>query len=119
MVTGEFVDVHKGTWKGRRSDLDVVVKSLKSNAPQEEKIKLLQEAVIMGQFHHPNILQFYGVVNKEATVSASTVIITSIPRTEVYMCLNCNLIYISIIYGGPEGALTSSLFSINHIYIAL
>ena len=69
MVTGEFVDVHKGAWKGKKSDLDIVVKSLKSNAPQEEKIKLLQEAVIMGQFHHPNILQFYGVVNEGATVS--------------------------------------------------
>ena len=69
MVRGEFVDVHKGAWKGRKNDLDVVVKTLKSNAPQEEKIKLLQEAAIMGQFHHPNILQFYGVVNEDATVS--------------------------------------------------
>ena len=72
MVTGEFVDVHKGAWKGRKSDLDIVVKMLKNDAPQEEKIKLLQEAVIMGQFHHPNILQFYGVVNEDATVSTCT-----------------------------------------------
>ena len=73
LVAGEFVDIHKGAWKGRRSDLDIVVKSLKSNAPQEEKIKLLQEAAIMGQFHHPNILQFYGVVNEEPTLSTSTI----------------------------------------------
>ena len=58
-----------------------MVKSLKSNAPQEEKIKLLQEAAIMGQFHHPNILQFYGVVNEEPTVSIST---SRIIMTEVY-----------------------------------
>ena len=69
-MRGEFVDVHKGAWKGREKDLDIVVKSLKSNSPQEEKIKLLQEAIIMGQFHHPNILQFYGVVNEGGTVSA-------------------------------------------------
>ena len=81
LAAGEFVDVHKGAWKGRKSDLDIVVKSLKSNAPQEEKIKLLQEAAIMGQFHHPNILQFYGVVNEEPTVSIST---SRIIMTEVY-----------------------------------
>jgi hypothetical protein len=72
LVAGEFVDVHKGAWKGRKTDLDIVVKSLKGNAPQEERMKLLQEAAIMGQFHHPNILQFYGVVNEEVTVSEST-----------------------------------------------
>ena len=75
MVSGGFVEVHKGAWKGKKSDLNVVVKSLKRNAPQEEKIRLLQEAVIMGQFHHPNVLQFYGMVNEEATVSTAIIII--------------------------------------------
>lgn len=65
---GNFVKVHRGLWKGKRKDLDVVVKSLESDATQDEKIKLLQEAVIMGQFHHPNILQLYGIINEEKTV---------------------------------------------------
>ena len=78
MASGGFVEVHKGAWKGKKRDLDIVVKSLKRNAPQEEKIKLLQEAAIMDQFHHPNILQFYGVVNEEATVSTAIIIRTNL-----------------------------------------
>ena len=38
------------------------MKSLTHKFNQSEKIKLLQEAAIMGQFHHPNVLQLYGVV---------------------------------------------------------
>lgn len=29
---------------------------------ENDKINFLQEAAIMGQFHHPNIVQLYGVV---------------------------------------------------------
>ena len=68
ILKGNFVKVHRGLWKGKRKDLDVVVKSLESDATQDEKIKLLQEAAIMGQFHHPNILQLYGIINEEKTV---------------------------------------------------
>ncbi len=38
------------------------MKSLTPNAAEGERVKLLREAAIMGQFHHPNILQLYGVV---------------------------------------------------------
>ena len=69
ITKGDFVGVNRGTWKGKEKDLNVVVKSLVSGAPQEEKIKLLQEAVVTGQFHHPNILQLYGIVNEYNTVS--------------------------------------------------
>ena len=68
ILKGNFVEVHRGLWKGKKKDLDVVVKSLECDATQDEKIKLLQEAVIMGQFHHPNILQLYGIINEEKTV---------------------------------------------------
>lgn len=70
MIKGDFVDTHKGLWKGKGKDLDIIVKSLSIDAAQDEKIKLLQEATIMGQFHHPNIIQFYGVVNEEKVVRA-------------------------------------------------
>ena len=70
-MKGEFADVSKGVWKGKGKDLNVVVKSLASDrAAQDGKLKLLQEAAIMGQFHHPNILQFYGIVNEDNTVSS-------------------------------------------------
>ena len=41
---------------------EVAMKSITHKFNQSEKIKLLQEAAIMGQFHHPNVLQLYGVV---------------------------------------------------------
>ena len=69
ITKGDFVDVNKAIWKGKERDLDILVKSLVEGAPQDEKIKLLQEAVVMGQFHHPNILQFYGIVDEDSTVS--------------------------------------------------
>ena len=72
-MKGDFVVVRKGVWKGKSKDLNVVVKSLVSSAAQDGKLKLLQEAVIMGQFHHPNILQFYGIVNEDDTVSPCTI----------------------------------------------
>ena len=42
--------------------MDAAIKTLKDNASEEEEVKFLQEAAIMGQFHHPNIVKLYGVV---------------------------------------------------------
>ena len=39
----------------------VAVKTLKSES-KENKVKFLQEAAIMGQFSHRNVLVMYGVV---------------------------------------------------------
>lgn len=66
------MEISRGVWKGKGKDLEVVAKSLMSGGPQDERVKLLQEAVIMGQFHHPNILQFFGVVKEENRVSLAT-----------------------------------------------
>ena len=41
---------------------EVAVKSMESEANKEERIKFLQEAVIMGQFKHPNIIRIIGFV---------------------------------------------------------
>ena len=38
------------------------MKLLKSGSTEEERVKFLQEAAIMGQFMHPNILKLHGVV---------------------------------------------------------
>ena len=40
---------------------DVAVKCLKGEASEEERIIFLQEAVTMGQFEHPNVLQMLGL----------------------------------------------------------
>ena len=42
--------------------MEVAVKSIKQTASDEMRVKFLQEAAIMGQFKHPNILQVLGIV---------------------------------------------------------
>ena len=37
--------------------------------PEEEKVRFLQEAAIMGQFSQPNVVKLYGVVTVEEPVS--------------------------------------------------
>ena len=59
---GEFGGVFKGEWTSPAKTLAVALKTLKSSASDEERVKLLQEAAIMGQFNHPHIVRLYGVV---------------------------------------------------------
>ena len=46
--------------------IEVAVKVLKD---ESEKVKLLKEAAIMGQFAHPNIVQLYGLTTITEPVS--------------------------------------------------
>lgn len=60
---GQFSIVNRGIWHDSTGMIyEVAVKSLAPGSPEEEQIKFLQEAAIMGQFSHPNVLQLYGVV---------------------------------------------------------
>ena len=47
--------------KDSKRPVVVAVKTLKSES-KENKVKFLQEAAIMGQFSHRNVLVMYGVV---------------------------------------------------------
>ena len=50
--------------------LNVAVKTLHSKASEGDTVRFLQEAAIMGQFKHPNVVRLYGVVtDKEYSVS--------------------------------------------------
>ena len=60
--SGQFGTVTKGIWQHSELELEVAVKLLKSESTEEERVMFLQEAAIMGQFNHPNILKIYGVV---------------------------------------------------------
>ena len=40
----------------------MAVKSLENQTSDEDKIKFLQEAAIMGQFNHPYIIKIYGLL---------------------------------------------------------
>ena len=63
--SGQFGTVAKGKWQSK----DVAIKSLKDDALEEDKVKFLQEAAIMGQFYHPNIVKLHGVVTIGEPVS--------------------------------------------------
>ena len=44
------------------------VKTLKDNFSSDDKRKFLQEAAIMGQFKHRNVVEIYGVVEEGGPV---------------------------------------------------
>ena len=47
----------------------MAVKTLKEGSKEEDRVKFLQEAAIMGQFKHPNVVTMYGVVKEREPVS--------------------------------------------------
>ena len=59
---GQFGSVSKGVWHSLDGDYDVAVKMLKREATEDDQVKLLQEAAIMGQFAHKNVVKLHGVV---------------------------------------------------------
>ena len=46
-------------------EVEVAVKSMEDGASEEERVKFLQEAAIMGQFKHPNIVKIIGVITDQ------------------------------------------------------
>ena len=67
--SGEFGEVHKGLWSISGATKELAVKTMKVELPEEEKVRFLQEAAIMGQFSHPNVVKLYGVVTVGEPVS--------------------------------------------------
>ena len=56
-------------WKRQGTrPVDVALKSL-TKTSEEDKVKFLQEAAIMAQFRHPNVVMLYGVIVKGNPVS--------------------------------------------------
>ena len=69
---GQFSIVRKGIWKRNHKAsfiLEVAAKTLKSGSGERDKVKFLQEAAIMAQFKHPNVITLYGVVSTGGIVS--------------------------------------------------
>lgn len=66
--SGHFGTVSKGLWCCGEDAKEVAVKTVKTTTEQE-RIKLLQEAAIMGQFAHNNVIRLHGVVTVGEPVS--------------------------------------------------
>ena len=43
-------------------EIEVAIKILNSDASDKDKLKIIQEAAIMCQFDHENVIKLYGVV---------------------------------------------------------
>lgn len=68
--SGNFGCVVKCVYnKSSSTKLEAAAKTLKEKYATMDKIKFLQEAAIMGQFHHNNIVQLYGVIVEGTPVS--------------------------------------------------
>ena len=68
--SGQFGSVEHGVWKRHGANpLDVALKSLNNESSEEDKVKFLQEAAIMGQFRHPNVISLHGVMTRGKPVS--------------------------------------------------
>ena len=49
--------------------MEVAVKTMQNDACEEDRIKFLQEAAIMGQFNNPYVVKLYGVITSSCPVS--------------------------------------------------
>ena len=67
--SGQFGTVNKGIWQSPAGAVEVAVKTLQSSALQEDGVKFLQEAAIMGQFKHSNVVELLGVITVGEPVS--------------------------------------------------
>jgi len=55
--------VKRAVWSpATPTGVEVAVKSLEGSLTEEERVKFLQEAAIMGQFKHPNVIRIFGVI---------------------------------------------------------
>jgi serine/threonine protein kinase len=61
--------VYKGVMDSGNGEVDVAVKTLKEGSGEEDRVKFLQEAAIMGQFKHHNVVTIYGVITEGEPVS--------------------------------------------------
>ena len=67
--SGQFGTVYKGVLDSGGGEVEVAVKTLKEGSGEEDRVKFLQEAAIMGQFIHHNVVEMFGVVTLGEPVS--------------------------------------------------
>ena len=71
--SGQFGTVSRGIWQASRGSRAVAIKMLQPSPTGQDTVRFLQEAAIMGQFRHPNIVQLHGVVTIGEPVSSNEV----------------------------------------------
>ena len=67
--SGAFGTVYRGVWSHPSTDsVEVAMKTIENKSSEEDRVKFLQEAAIMGQFNHPNIVKILGTIIDENEV---------------------------------------------------
>ena len=61
---GEFGVVILGLLSRANGNVEVAVKTLIADASNKDKLRFLQEATIMSQFDHQNVIKLHGVVKE-------------------------------------------------------
>lgn len=67
--SGEFGNVYKIVWSISGAAKVVAAKTLKPGSSENNRVRFLQEAAIMGQFNHPHVVKLYGVITVGDPVS--------------------------------------------------
>ena len=69
--SGQFGSVVKAVWSYAGGTREVAAKMMRPTMQEGARVRFLQEAAIMGQFFHPNLLKLHGVVTMGEPVSYS------------------------------------------------
>ena len=56
-------------WRVGGEEREVAVKSLADGSTEEKRIQFLQEAAIMGQFKHPNVITLHALLMEDELVN--------------------------------------------------
>ena len=80
--SGQFGEVCKALWTVNDLTLELAVKMLISGASEDDRVRFLQEAAIMGQFSHRNVIKLHGVVTVGEPVSVHVFFI----RIQAFSC---------------------------------
>ena len=62
--SGEFGVVTCGKWTHKEAEVEVAIKMLNPGASDKDRLRFIQEAAIMCQFDHKNVVKLYGVVTE-------------------------------------------------------
>ena len=66
---GQFGVVTHAMWKSSADkEIEVALKTLNTSVNEKERVRFLQEAAIMCQFDHENVIKLYGVVTEDPVV---------------------------------------------------
>ena len=86
--------MNKGVWQSPHGPVEVAVKTLKRGASEEDTVRFLQEAAIMGQFRHPNIVELLGVVTLGKPVGQLNFVLslTTIKCIYIYIYIGASVI---------------------------